>query len=147
MAETSPTVPGTLPINDSRWFDYPLEARFSSIVASKAGLDVTIEPTIDRSDDYSLVWRGHEGAFRKSGYFNSPRPFPVRRRWCYPNNLRGHLERVGDDDFRFTIEWVYISTSSWGTFRRQSKQALKCPEYLKFRAKFLPSMGDAKASA
>ncbi|CAG2159537.1 hypothetical protein [Cupriavidus numazuensis] len=128
-------VQGTLPIHDRRWFGFPLEARYASILANQSGLDVSLElVSIECRDEPEecIVWRGSEEEFRASGYFDALRVFPARRRWCYPNGLRGHLERVGSNSFRFVIEWVYIRKTP-KISRRQSARALSSPEYRKFR--------------
>ncbi|CAD6553512.1 hypothetical protein [Paraburkholderia metrosideri] len=150
---------GALPINDTRWFGFPLEARYASGVASAAGLHVAIEgaliafpATVDEqiwiarihgatpaSADTPrsfITWTGTEAQFRASEYFTGP--FPRKRRWSCPEGLRGHLWRTGADEFSYVIESVSTSGRSRPPVK-QVARALACESYRAFRERLLSS--------
>lgn len=157
---------GGLPVHDRRWFGFPLEVRYASVVANRAGLNVAIESgvvenhgDIDRrvwiarihgaepdagKRDIFITWTGTEEQFRSSGYFSNVGPFPRKRRWSYPDNLRGYLWRTGPDEFSFVIEFLsYISPQ---LIRKRSMRALAEPDYRQFREKLLNEPGNGEAA-
>lgn len=88
--------------------DFPPEIRIWTRMADSLGLLVTPEML----DGVRCVyWRGPAALFRRLDLFPSYFDFEAvkKARYVHPAGLRGHLIRVGPDEFAFRVEWCLIS--------------------------------------
>lgn len=153
---------GALPINDARWQGFALEGRYASILAHRAGLSVRIEdglvefpsglarkvwierlhgaaPATADTHCSFITWTGTEAQFRASGYFTGTGPFPRKRRWSYPEGLRGYLWRTSLDEFTFVIE--FVTTNAAKLANKRVSRALADADYRAFRDRLVsPSL-------
>lgn len=116
------------------WGSMPLQARYASIEAAKAGLQVTVENVarpLNENRELCIVWSGSEKQFRAIQYFSRFKIFPKHARWCYPTQLRGYLNSTGFGTYRFVIEWCNEFSGVYA--HRHKQRAMKDEGYLRFR--------------
>jgi hypothetical protein len=118
------------------WWQQPLQARYASIDAHKAGLLVQVEMmkrTQQRDVAPCITWRGTSAQFSATNSF--PKGVNAKRRsgrWVYPNQLRGTVYPDGEDRFVFVIEYC-VSYATRHYFANCARRALGEDSYRQFR--------------
>jgi hypothetical protein len=122
------------------WWLQPLQARYASIDAHKAGLLVQVE-MMKRSQQRDaapcITWRGTSAQFSATKAF--PKGVAAKRasgRWVYPNQLRGTVYPDGEDRFVFVIEYC-VTYATRHYVASCARRACSDDSYLQFRAAIL----------
>lgn len=107
-------------------FPFPLPARIASIQAAKAGISVTIG-AVGRS----ISWRGSEAAFRQQKIISPGMKIPTRSVRHAFGQMRGRLNREGDDLLCYVIDQCQPTTSLRAC--KLAHEAMVDGAYLRFR--------------